>query len=330
MMTTAFRHLSGPLRLPEDLRGGAVAIGNFDGVHLGHQALLRHATDWARGHRRPTLLLTFDPHPRAFFRPDEPMFPLTNSALKARRVAASGIEAMVSWPFDGALAALSAAAFCELLLTEALGAAHVVTGEDFRFGNKRGGDVAALAQQGVTLGFSTSAVAPVMGDGAPVSSTRIRELIAAGDIAGANALLGWEWSLMATVQHGDKRGRALGYPTANLHLAPTVRLAHGIYAVRATVDGVSHAAVASHGRRPTFDGGAPKLEVHVFDFAGDLYGREMEVTFVGYIRPELRFEGIEPLIRQMDQDSAQARRLLGQAAVSTLRASSNSASAASS
>jgi riboflavin kinase / FMN adenylyltransferase len=309
-MTTAFQSLNGPLRLPESLRGGAVAIGNFDGVHVGHQALLDRARDWARLHDRPALLLTFEPHPKRYFRPDEPLFRLTPPALKAKRTAAAGIDAIVSWPFDAVLAALTAEAFCADLLGGALGAAHVVTGQDFRFGNGRGGDAAGLARLGASNGFSTQAIAPVMADGRPVSSTRIRDLIAVGDIAATNSLLGWEWSLTATVQHGDKRGRELGYPTANLHLDPSIRLAHGIYAVRATVDGVTRHAVASHGRRPTFDGGVPKLEVHVFDFAGDLYGRDMEVAFVGYIRPELKFDGLAPLIAQMDRDSAEARRLL--------------------
>jgi riboflavin kinase/FMN adenylyltransferase len=306
-MPVAFQNIPGPVRLPDHLRGGAVAIGNFDGVHLGHQALLGRAI----AHSRPALLLTFEPHPKRFLRPEEPLFRLTPPALKTRRVAAAEIDAVVSWPFDAALAGLTAEAFCADLVSDALGAAHVVTGPDFRFGKGRDGDAAALQRFGASLGFSAEAVAPVLAGGTPVSSTRIRDLLAAGDVSGANALLGWEWSLTATVQHGDKRGRELGYPTANLHLDPSIRVAHGIYAVRAIVDGVTHPAVASYGRRPTFDGGAPKLEVHVFDFAGDLYGHDMEVAFVGYIRPELKFDGIEALIARMDQDSAKARRLLG-------------------
>jgi riboflavin kinase / FMN adenylyltransferase len=305
-MPVAFQNLAGPVRLPDDLRGGAVAIGNFDGVHLGHQALLARALAYGR----PALLLTFEPHPKHFFRPSEPLFRVTPPEMKTRRAAAAGLDAMVSWPFDAALAGLTAEAFCADLLCDALGAMHVVTGSDFRFGKGRDGDAQALARFGAALGFSAEAVDPVMTGGAPVSSTRIRDMLAGGDISGANALLGWEWSLRATVQHGDKRGRELGYPTANLHLDPSVRLAHGIYAVRATVDGVTHPAVASFGRRPTFDGGAPKLEVHVFNFAGDLYGRDMQVAFVGWIRPELKFDGIEALIAQMDADSTEARRLL--------------------
>jgi riboflavin kinase / FMN adenylyltransferase len=309
-MTKPFEHIAGPARLPDNLRGGAVAIGNFDGVHLGHQALLDRVTAWGHRHRRPSLVLTFEPHPRRFFRPDEPLFRLTPPDLKARHVAAAGLDAMVSWPFDTALSGFTAEEFCRDLLCAGLGAAHVVTGTDFGFGKGRMGNVAGLARAGMALGFTTEAVPQVMAQGAPVSSSRIRTLIANGDIAGGNALLGWEWSLSAIVQHGDKRGRELGYPTANLHLDPAVRLAHGIYAVRAIIGGVALPAVASHGRRPTFDGGAPKLEVHVFDFAGDLYDREIEVVFVGYIRPELKFDGIEPLIAQMNADSAEARRLL--------------------
>jgi riboflavin kinase / FMN adenylyltransferase len=309
-MPQPFQHIATPFTLPDDLRGGAIAIGNFDGVHLGHQALLARALDWARPQGRPALLLTFEPHPKAFFRPGEPLFRLTPPALKARRAAVAGIQAMVSCPFDGTLAALSAEAFCRELLATTLGAGHVVTGEDFHFGNRRQGDAATLARFGSTLAFSAEAVPPVMQGGAPVSSTRIRDVLAEGDMAGANHLLGWEWSIAATVLHGDKRGRELGYPTANLHLDPAVTLAHGIYAVRATVAGATRPAVASFGRRPTFDGGAPKLEVHVFDFAGDLYGQEMEVAFVGHIRPELKFDSVAALIERMDADSRTARAML--------------------
>jgi riboflavin kinase/FMN adenylyltransferase len=309
-MVVSFQHIAGPASLGAALRGGAVAVGNFDGVHVGHRALLEAATGWSSARGRPALLLTFEPHPRAFFRPDEPLFRLTPPALKGRRAAAAGLAAMVAWPFDMRLAGMGAEAFAADLLRDALGAAHVVTGADFRFGAGRAGDAAALATLGGGLGFTTEAVPAVTMDGEPVSSTRIRALLAAGDVAGANRLLGWEWSLSATVQHGDKRGRTLGYPTANLHLDLSIRLAHGIYAVRAEIDGRAHAAVASHGRRPTFDGGAPKLEVHVFDFAGDLYGREITIVFVGYIRPELRFDSLEALMARMDADSAEARRLL--------------------
>jgi riboflavin kinase / FMN adenylyltransferase len=259
------------------------------------------------------MLLTFSPHPRLFFRPAEPFFQLTPPDLKARRVAQCGLDAMVTMTFDASLAELPAERFIDDLLVKRLAARHVVVGYDFHFGRNRSGSPEVLARRGEDLGLTVEIVPPVAVGEAPVSSSRIRERLAAGDIAGANALLGWEWSLTATVQHGDKRGRNLGYPTANLHLDPSVRLAHGIYAVRATVDGVTHPAVASNGRRPTFDGGAPKLEVHVFDFSGDLYGRDMEVSFVRYIRPELKFDGIEALIARMDEDSAEARQALAAA-----------------
>jgi riboflavin kinase/FMN adenylyltransferase len=310
-MTAPFLHVADLSAVPEHLHGGAVAIGNFDGVHVGHQALLKVARDWGEAHGRPSLLLTFEPHPRAFFRPGEPLFRLTPPALKARRVALSGVAGMVSCRFDAALAGLTAESFCRCVLADGLGARHVVTGADFRFGKERNGDAAALARFGALLGFTAAIADHVAVGGVAASSSRIRELLAAGDVAAANALLGWEWAIAAEVMHGDKRGRDLGYPTANLHLDPSVSLAHGIYAVRATIEGVTRAAVASFGRRPTFDGGTPKLEVHVFDFRGDLYGKTMEVAFVSYLRPELKFDGIGPLIAQMDQDSARARAVLG-------------------
>jgi riboflavin kinase / FMN adenylyltransferase len=309
-MPRPFDLVSDPRQLPARLRGAAVAIGNFDGVHRGHQALLAAALAWGEAHGRPALMMTFEPHPRSFFRPDQPLFALTPPALKTQRATAAGIDGMVVCPFDASLAVMSAEDFCASLLKDAVGAAHVVTGGDFRFGHGKGGDVAALARMGERLGFTSEVAAPVMDGGAPISSSRIRALLASGEILGANAMLGWEWSVSAVVQHGDKRGRVLGYPTANLHLDPMVTLAHGIYAVRATANGVTRAAVASHGRRPTFDGGLPKLEVHLFDFTGDLYGKIMDVAFVGYIRPELKFDGIEALIARMDADSAEARAML--------------------
>jgi riboflavin kinase / FMN adenylyltransferase len=309
-MNSPFRQFADTGSLPADLRGGAIAIGNFDGVHRGHAALLAATRGWAARHGRPALLLTFEPHPRAFFRPFPPLFRLTSPEMKARRVAGHGIDAMVSCPFNGDLASHSAEAFCRELLGEALGAAHVVTGEDFQFGKGRGGDAGVLAAHGRTLGFSTEAVPAVIDTGMAISSTRIRALLENGDIRGANGLLGWEWSVAAEVLHGDKRGRQLGYPTANLTLDPAIALAHGIYAVRATVDGRTLGAVASFGRRPTFDGGAPKLEVHIFDFEEDLYGKILEVAFIGHIRPELRFDSVDALIARMDMDSMTARKML--------------------
>jgi riboflavin kinase / FMN adenylyltransferase len=309
-MSRPVMHLCDPAALPEPLKGGAVAIGNFDGVHLGHQALLRRARRWADDHGRAAILLTFSPHPRAYFRPDQPLFLLTPPALRARRVAAAGMDATVTLTFDAALAGRTAESFIDDILIGRLAASHVVIGHDFHFGKGRGGSPDVLAAHGARRGLSVEIVSAVTDDGPPVSSSRIRALLREGDVAAANRLLGYEWSVTAEVLHGDKRGRLLGYPTANLSLDPSVELAHGIYAVRATVDGATHQAVASFGRRPTFDGGAPKLEVHVFDFAGDLYGKPMEVAFVARIRPELKFDDIDALIVQMDHDSAKARALL--------------------
>ncbi|MGL4243285.1 MAG: bifunctional riboflavin kinase/FAD synthetase, partial [Beijerinckiaceae bacterium] len=204
-MTAPFETVTSLADIPSRLRGGAVAIGNFDGVHRGHQQLLSATRAWGSAHGRPSLLLTFEPHPRAFFRPEEPFFRLTPPAQKARRAALSGIDGIVACPFDAALVGMSAEAFCEELLKERLGAAHVVTGGDFHFGKGRGGDAAALAAFGATRGFSAEIVPAVVSGGAPVSSTRIRTALAAGDIAAANALLGWEWSVEAIVMNGDKR-----------------------------------------------------------------------------------------------------------------------------
>lgn len=302
--------LADPDRLPAALAHPVLAIGNFDGVHRGHAALIAAARRLGEGLGRPAAVLTFDPHPRAFFQPGSALFRLTPPDLKAEAAGALGAAAVVALPFDAALAALDADAFIDRIILQRLGASGVVTGADFRFGKGRRGDAALLAERAAACGFAFEAVPPVTADGAPVSSTRIRALLAEGDAAAAARLIGRPFRVRGEVAHGDKRGRLLGYPTANLVLDPATGLRHGIYAVRASVDGASHPAVASFGRRPTFDDGAPRLEAHLFDFAGDLYGRTMDVDFVGWIRPELKFDGVEPLIRQMDADSLAARAML--------------------
>lgn len=297
--------------VPAHLRGGVVAIGNFDGIHRGHQAVLARATEIAHGLGVPALVLTFEPHPRTFFRPDQPMFRLTQPPVKARVLAALGFDGMVAAAFDRGFASHSAEDFVREVLVEALGARHVVIGYDFHFGRARAGTPAFLAEAGRAHGFAVT-IAPALTDegGGPISSTRIRDALSMGDVAGANALLGWHWQVESTVRHGDKRGRLLGYPTANLALPADCALALGIYAVRARVDGVVHDAVASFGRRPTFDDGAPLLEVHLFNFAGDLYGRSVAVSLVAYQRPERRFSHIDALVEQMDRDSIEARATL--------------------
>jgi riboflavin kinase / FMN adenylyltransferase len=301
--------LSEPFRMPAELVRPIIAIGNFDGVHLGHQALLSAAKVLA-GSAHPVVLLTFDPHPKQFFRPSEPVFALTSLAQKARLVVQNGAAGVIAAQFDAGMAALSAQAFVDEVLVQRLGAAGVVVGPDFHFGKGRVGTPALLVEQGRLAGFEVVVLPQVAADNTPVSSSAIRAALAAGDVAGANRMVGRQWCIEGLVAHGDKRGRELGYPTANILLAPEVTLRHGIYAVRAKVEGISHAAVASFGRRPTFDDGAPRLEVHLFDFAGDLYGKTMEVSFVGFIRPELKFDSIEALIAQMDADSLTARKML--------------------
>lgn len=291
--------------VPAALTGGTVAIGNFDGVHRGHQSVLSAALDGPS----PALALTFEPHPRAFFG-GKAIFRLTPEEEKARLVTAFGLAACVVAPFDGALAALTADAFIEEVLVRRLAARHVVVGHDFKFGAKRSGSAETLAEAGRRHGFKVTIV-PAYADGDTViSSSRIRTLLAEGEVAAAGALLGYRYQVRGPVRHGEKRGRTLGYPTANLALAPENELRHGIYAVRAEAAGRWHDGVASFGRRPTFDNGAPLLETFIFDFKGDLYDKPLTVTLVKFQRPELKFDGLDALVAQMDRDSADARAAL--------------------
>lgn len=306
--------------VPASLAGGVVAIGNFDGVHRGHQAVLGVAREIAHDRRLPLVALTFEPHPRALFRPDQPVFRLTDPATKARALAALGFDGMVVATFDHDFAAQTADAFVDHVLVERLGVAHALIGYDFHFGRARAGTPAFLVEAGDRRGFGVTVAAPLKDQsGGPVSSTRVRDALSVGDVAEANALLGWRWQLSATVVHGDKRGRDLGYPTANLRLPEECALAHGIYAVTVSVGGRRHDGVASFGRRPTFDDGAALFEVHLFDFSGDLYGETLTVSLVAHQRPELKFDGIDALVRQIDADAAEARRhLAGLAPLSAL------------
>jgi len=301
--------------VPPALGGGVVAIGNFDGVHRGHQSVLAVALEIARDRGVPALVLTFEPHPRALFRPDQPMFRLTPPAVKARALAALGFDGMVVAGFDHEFAALTADGFVDEVLWRRLAARHVVIGYDFHFGRARAGTPSFLVEAGGRRGFGVTVAEPLKDDtGGAVSSTRIRDALSVGDVADANALLGWRWQVDGTVQHGDKRGRELGFPTANLALPEGTALAHGIYAVRVRVDGRLHDGVASYGRRPTFDDGLPLFEVHLFDFAGDLYGRPVTASLVAHLRPEEKFASVEALVRQMDRDCADARAVLARLA----------------
>ena len=294
--------------MPPSLRGGAVAIGNFDGVHRGHRAVVAAAQVPGRA-EAPRLALTFEPHPRAFFS-GQPLFRLSPEREKAILLARAGVDATVSLPFDDALSRQSAEAFVREVIVDGLGAAHVAIGFDFRFGADRAGDAALLEAMGPAHGFGVAVVAPQSDADGPISSSRIREALAAGDVATANALLGHPWLVSGEVIRGKQLGRTLGYPTANVVLPPETDLAHGIYAVRTMVDGATHDGVASFGRRPTFDNGAVLLETFVFDFSGDLYGQRIEISFHGFLRGEARFDGAEALVAQMDRDSEGARRVL--------------------
>jgi riboflavin kinase/FMN adenylyltransferase len=299
--------------LPPDLKGGVVAIGNFDGVHRGHRSVLERALALAEARGVPALVLTFEPHPRTVFRPDQPVFRLTPAPMKARLLEAMGFRSVIEYPFDREFSQRSAEDFVKSVLADWLQASAVVTGFDFHFGRGREGGPAYLMEAGRRHGFDVSLIDAFRDEGAEViSSSRIRALLAEGDVAQAAGLLGYRYTVEAEVIGGEQLGRTLGYPTANMRLAPETELKAGIYAVRfRRPDGTLHDGVASYGRRPTVtDNGAPLLETFLFDFSGNLYGEVSAVSFFGYLRPELKFDGLDPLVVQMKQDEAEARALL--------------------
>jgi riboflavin kinase/FMN adenylyltransferase len=289
------------------LQGAVVAIGNFDGVHRGHRAVIGAALSQAGALGRKAAALTFTPHPRQFFRPQEPRFQLSSLQNKLRLMAATGLDGAIVMEFDATLAATSAQDFVERILVGQLAIAGAAIGFDFHFGHKRAGSPAYLSEQGARLGFAVDIVPPLEDEGRPVSSGTVRAALSAGEVVEAAELLGAPWFVSGEVIHGDKRGRELGFPTANLRLAPTCGLKHGIYAVRVNIAGALYDGVASFGRRPMFDDGAPLLEVFLFDFDGDLYGYTVDVAFIGWIRHEQKFDSIETLKRTMAADVAQAR-----------------------
>jgi riboflavin kinase / FMN adenylyltransferase len=292
------------------LDAAVVAIGNFDGVHRGHRAVIAAALARAKALSRPAAALTFEPHPRRFFRPEEPLFRLTDESAKLRLLAATGLSGAIVLPFDAALASLSAHDFIARILLARFAVAGVAIGFDFHFGLNRAGSPDYLAAQGAKLGFAVDVVPRFEDAGRPVSSGPIRAALAAGRIAEANALLGYPWFVSAKVIHGDKRGRELGYPTANMRLGSDCALKHGIYAVRVGVGERRYDGVASFGRRPMFDQGTVLLEAFLFDFAGDLYGEMIDVAFLEWIRPERTFDSVEDLVRRMNEDARLARAAL--------------------
>lgn len=296
--------------MPDAWRGGVVAIGNFDGVHRGHQSVLLAARAEAEHLGCPCIMLTFEPHPRVFFS-GRPLFRLTPAPLKAALAAALGFDGTLVLDFDRALAEKSAEDFVREMLIGRLAIRAAVTGYDFHFGKARRGTPRFLAEQGVLNGFSVTIVNALMEGGEAVSSTRIRAALSLGDVDIAATLLGWHFAVAGTIVHGDARGRELGYPTANMVLDPATELAHGIYAVRLLgKDGTLRGGVASYGRRPTFGGGEPVLETFVFDFSGNLYGETALVSFYGFIRKEEHFDSIPALVAKMDEDSIDARAIL--------------------
>jgi riboflavin kinase/FMN adenylyltransferase len=296
--------------VPAYLRGAVIALGNFDGVHRGHAELARETVELGEQLGRRPAALTFEPHPRSVFRPDQPVFRLTPPAVKTELLASVGLATTFILPFDRDIAGIEAKAFIDDLLLGRLGAAGLVCGYDFHFGKGRAGSPEMLQAHCEWEGVPVVIVPPFAFAGEPVSSTLVRDALAAGDVARAADLLGRPWFVRGAVVHGEKRGRDLGYPTANMHLARDCRLAHGVYAVRAKIDGVWHDGVASFGSRPTFDDGAAKLETFVFDFSGDLYGKQVDVALVAWLRPEAKFETLDALIVQMDADSTAARDIL--------------------
>lgn len=302
--------LSGERPVPEQYRGGVIALGNFDGFHLGHQAVVGRAVARARAKGRPVLVATFDPHPVRFFRPDAQPFRLTTLDQRERLFAEAGADAMLVFTFDAMLAAKSAEDFAAILVEDA-GAAAVVTGQDFTFGKGRSGNVATLAQLGAALGMIAETVGPVSLDDAPVSSSRIREALQAGDCDTAARLLTRPFAIQGVVIDGDKLGRTIGYPTANIALGPYLRPRYGIYAVRGRLpDGRLLDGVANLGIRPTFDPPKELLEPYFFDFNESLYGQMVEVELIHFIRDEMKFDGLEPLVAQIERDCETAREIL--------------------
>jgi riboflavin kinase/FMN adenylyltransferase len=292
-------------------------MGNFDGVHLGHRAVIAAALEIGRAHGRPALALTFEPHPRRYFSPNTPQFRLNDETAKLRLLAGTGLAGAVVMAFDRRRAETSAQDFIHHDLIGRLGVSGIAVGYDFHFGKGRVGSPSLLVNEAPRLGIEVDVQPHVDIAERPVSSSAIRMALAEGQIADAAAMLGGPWFVTGEVIHGEKRGRELGYPTANIRLDKDCGLKHGIYAVRVgrgegkdmtLIDGV-----ASFGRRPTFDNGAPLLEIFLFDFKGDLYGQRLDVAFIGFIREEAKFDSIEALIRQMDDDSAHARSQLAAA-----------------
>jgi len=295
---------------PPEWAGGVIALGNFDGVHRGHQALVASAQQEARTLDAPLVALTFEPHPRRYFVPDTGPFRLTLLPAKVRLLEACGVQAVLAQRFDPAFAAITAQAFIDNVLLQGLGARHVVCGYDFTFGARRSGNVERLREMAAERALGVTVLDPVMHEGEIYSSTRIREALRAGWASEASELLGHHWEIEGEVEKGDQRGRTIGFPTANVALGEHLRPRFGVYAVRALVNGEWRNGVANLGRRPTVGKLQENFEVHLFDFAGDIYGQVLRVQLIDFIRPEMKFSGLDALKAQIAADGEAARRLL--------------------
>jgi riboflavin kinase/FMN adenylyltransferase len=297
--------------IPEDARGATVALGNFDGIHLGHASLIRAAH--AARPDVPLAVLTFEPHPREVFRPDDPPFRLTLSAERADALAALGVDLLYELPFNHEFSLMTADDFVGKVLHQGVGARHLVSGLDFAFGHRRGGDASFLAPRAEAFGMGLTLVPLVTDAQGPISSTRIRRALQDGYPERATAELGRPWAIRGIVSHGDKRGRTIGFPTANVPLGRHLEPARGVYAVTTRLaDGSTLKGVANIGRRPTVNAGTEsRLEVNLFDFSGDIYGTDITVALHTYIRSEIKFAGLDELKAQIASDAAEAKRLLG-------------------
>jgi riboflavin kinase / FMN adenylyltransferase len=308
-----FRHASAGVP-----KGAVIAIGNFDGLHRGHRAVIAEAKRIAADGGVPFGILTFEPHPRSVFVPNGPPFRLTPFRAKTRLIEEAGTDVLFTLRFDRSFAAKSAQDFVADLLAARLGTRHIVVGQDFTFGRGRGGNPSLLREMGAALGFGVTVLEPVGDAGGKVASaSRIRDHLASGRPRAAAALLGRNWEIEGRVQRGDRRGRELGFPTANLAIANYLHPAPGVYAVRAGVNENGtltwYDGVANFGNRPTFAGQDWRFETHLFDFAGDLYGRHLRVAVVEFIRPDAKFAGIDALVAAMREDAKQARAILAPA-----------------
>jgi len=299
--------------VPASAKGAALAIGNFDGVHRGHQAVLGAARDIAHAAGRPAGAVIFEPHPRRFFAPDKPFFRLTPLPVKLELLESLGLDETIVIPFDAACANLTAEQFAEQVIVGALDAYHVVVGHDFSFGKARRGTTETLQSLGKTLGFGVDVVEPVSEDGVVLSSSAVREHLRRGDVGEAAEILGYWWRVRGPVEAGAGRGKGLGFPTVNVALEPGQDLAHGIYAVRVEIGDRLYDAAGYLGPSPTFGGNAPRLEAYLFDFDGNVYGESIEISFVAHIRPDRRFDNAEALAAQMRVDCAAAAAILSTA-----------------